>query len=90
MTASNVKGFFQWMFAGCSGWVKNIYFWGMVLIGVSLLATLGGCPDPWPFRIYVTGLVMVLVECVRQVLKLQYQRYQNELERTERELMRKN
>jgi hypothetical protein len=90
MTASNVKGFVQWMFAGCSGWVKNIYFWGMVLIGLSLVATLGGCPAPWPFRIYAVGLVMVLVECVRQVLKLQYQRYRNELERTERELMRKN
>lgn len=90
MTAGNVKGFVQWMFAGCSDWVKNIYFWGMVLIGVSLLAVLGGCPDPWPFRIYITGMVMAVIECVRQVIKLQYQRYQRELERTERELMRKN
>lgn len=90
MTAGNVKGFVRWMFAGCSSWVKNIYFWGMVLIGVSLLAALGGCPAPWPFRIYITGMIMVVAYAVGQVIKLQYQRYQNELERTERELMRKN
>ena len=90
MAVANYRGFALWLFDGAKQWPKSIYFWGMFLIGLSLVMTLGGCPAPWPFRTYVVGLVMVLFECVRMIFKWQFERYQNELERTERELIRKN
>ena len=90
MATESYCGFARWMFDGVKTWPKSMYFWGMFLIGFSLVMTMGGCPDPWPFRTYVIGLGMVVFVCVREVFKWQYLRYQNELERTERELTRKN
>ena len=90
MAVGSYRGFALWLFEGVKQWPKSVYFWGMFLIGLSLVATLGGCPAPWPMRIYITGMVLIIGSIIHLGVKLQYSRYQSELERTERELARKN
>jgi len=89
MATGSYKGFALWMVEGLKQWPKSVYFWGVVLIGLSLVMTLGGCPAPWPFRTYIAGLVLIVGSVVWMIIKLQYDRYRYELERTERELIRK-
>lgn len=89
MATGSYKGFALWMIEGLKQWPKSVYFWGVALIGLSLVMTLGGCPAPWPFRTYIAGLALIVGSVVWMIIKLQYDRYQYELERTERELIRK-
>ena len=90
MAVGSYRGFALWLFEGVKQWPKSVYFWGMFLVGLSLVAGFGGCPAPWPFRIYVTGMVLIIGAIAHLIFKMQYDRYQYELERTERELVRKN
>jgi hypothetical protein len=78
--------FLQWQFEGC---YKSAQFWAFVLVMVALVAKLGSCPDPWPFRIMVVGIAISLVDTVVWFVKFQYHLYQLEQDRIIRELSRK-
>jgi hypothetical protein len=78
--------FLQWQFEGC---YKSAQFWAFVLVMVALVAKLGSCPDPWPFRIMVVGIAISLVDTVVWFVKFQYHLYQLEQDRIVRELSRK-
>jgi hypothetical protein len=79
-------GFLRWQFRDC---YKSAQFWAFSLILLALIAKLGSCPDPWPFRIMVVGIVISLIDTVVWVVKFQYHLYKIEQDRVARELSRK-
>jgi hypothetical protein len=78
--------FLQWQFEGC---YKSAQFWAFVLVMVALVAKLGSCPDPWPFRIMVVGIAISLIDTVVWFVRFQYHLYRTEQDRIVRELSRK-
>jgi hypothetical protein len=78
--------FLQWQFEGC---YKSAQFYAFVLVMVALVAKLGSCPDPWPFRIMVVGIAVSLVDTVVWFVRFQYHLYRTEQDRIVRELSRK-
>jgi len=81
-----VLKFLQWQFKDC---YKSVQFWAFSIVMLALVAKLGACPDPWPFRIMVVGIAISLIDTVVWVVKWQYFLYKNEQERVARELSRK-
>lgn len=81
-----LMGFLQWQFKDCH---KSAQFWAFILVMLALVAKLGGCPDPWPFRIMVVGIITSLVDTIVWFGRFQYHLYQTEQNRVARELSRK-
>lgn len=79
-------GFLQWQFKDCH---KSAQFWAFMVVMLALVAKLGSCPDPWPFRIMVVGIVASLIDTVIWFAKFQYHLYRTEQDRIARELSRK-
>jgi len=78
--------FLQWQFRDC---YKSAQFYALVIFLLALFAKLGGCPDPWPFRIMIVGLAVSLIDSIVWFVRFQYRLYQIEQERIVRELSRK-
>ena len=78
--------FLQWQFEGC---YKSTQFYAFGIVLLALIAKLGGCPDPWPFRIMAVGIVISLIDTVVWFVKFQYHLYKTEQDRIVRELSRK-
>ena len=78
--------FLQWQFEGC---FKSAQFYAFSIVVLALLAKLGACPDPWPFRIMVVGIVISLIDTVVWFVRFQYHLYKTEQDRIVRELSRK-
>lgn len=78
--------FLQWQFKDC---YKSAQFYAFGLVALAIAAKLGSCPDPWPFRIMVVGIVISLVDTVVWFVKFQYHLYKTEQDRIVRELSRK-
>jgi hypothetical protein len=78
--------FLQWQFEGC---YKSAQFYAFGIVLLALIAKLGGCPGPWPFRILVVGLAVSLIDTVVWFVRFQYHLYQLEQDRIVRELSRK-
>jgi hypothetical protein len=78
--------FLQWQFKDC---YKSVQFYAFGLVALAIVAKLGSCPDPWPFRIMVVGIAISLVDTVVWFAKFQYHLYRTEQERIARELSRK-
>jgi hypothetical protein len=78
--------FLQWQFKDC---YKSAQFWAFSLVALAVAAKLGSCPDPWPFRIMATGIVISFIDTVVWVVKFQYHLYKTEQNRIVRELSRK-
>ena len=81
-----ILNFLRWQFEGC---YKSAQFWAFVLVMIALVAKLGSCPDPWPFRIMVVGIAISLIDTVVWFVKFQYHLYRTEQDRIARELSRK-
>lgn len=79
-------GFLRWQFKDC---YKSVQFWAFSIIMLALVAKLGSCPDPWPFRIMLVGLAISVIDSIVWVAKFQYLLYTNEQNRIARELSRK-
>ena len=79
-------GFLRWQFKDC---YKGAQFWAFMTIMLALVAKLGSCPDPWPFRIMVAGLAVSIVDTLVWFAKFQYLLYRQEQDRMVRELSRK-
>lgn len=79
-------GFLRWQFKDA---YKSVQFWAFSIVMLAVAAKLGSCPDPWPFRIMVVGIVISLVDTVVWLIKFQYHLYTNEQNRIARELSRK-
>jgi hypothetical protein len=78
--------FLQWQFEGC---YKSAQFWAFLIVMLALIAKLGSCPDPWPFRIMVVGIAISLIDTVVWFVRFQYHLYKTEQDRIVRELSRK-
>ena len=78
--------FLQWQFKDC---YKSAQFWAFSLVALAVAAKLGSCPDPWPFRIMATGIVISFIDTVVWVVRFQYHLYKTEQNRIVRELSRK-
>jgi hypothetical protein len=78
--------FLQWQFKDC---YKSAQFYAFGLVVLAIAAKLGSCPDPWPFRIMVVGIVISLVDTVVWFVRFQYHLYKTEQDRIVRELSRK-
>ena len=81
-----VLKFLQWQFEGC---YKSAQFYAFSLVALALIAKLGACPDPWPFRIMVVGIAVSLIDTVVWFVRFQYHLYKTEQDRIVRELSRK-
>jgi hypothetical protein len=81
-----VLKFLQWQFEGC---YKSAQLYAFGIVALALIAKLGGCPDPWPFRILVTGLAVSLIDTIVWFVRFQYHLYKTEQDRIVRELSRK-
>jgi hypothetical protein len=78
--------FLQWQF---EGFYKSAQFWAFMLVMLALVAKLGACPDPWPFRIMVVGIAVSLIDTLVWFAKFQYHLYITEQNRIARELSKK-
>jgi hypothetical protein len=78
--------FLQWQFKDC---YKSAQFYAFGLVTLAIAAKLGSCPDPWPFRIMIAGIVISLVDTVVWFVRFQYHLYKTEQDRIVRELSRK-
>jgi hypothetical protein len=78
--------FLRWQFQDC---YKSAQFWAFIIVMLALAAKLGACPDPWPFRIMVVGIVTSFVDTVVWFVRFQYHLYKTEQDRIVRELSRK-
>ena len=78
--------FLRWQFQDC---YKSAQFWAFIIVMLALAAKLGACPDPWPFRIMVVGIVTSFVDTVVWFVRFQYHLYRTEQDRIVRELSRK-
>lgn len=79
-------GFLRWTFKDC---FKSVQFYAYGLVLVAVVAKLTGCPDPVPWYIMLTGIVIGVTDAVVWLVKFQYLLYKNEQERIARELSRK-
>ena len=78
--------FLQWQFKDC---YKSAQFYAFGIVLLALIAKLGGCSEPWPFRIMVVGIVISLIDTVVWFVRFQYHLYKTEQDRIVRELSRK-
>ena len=52
-------GFVRWAFKDAH---KNVQFWAFSLVMLSIVAQLGGCPDPVPWYTAIVGLAVSLID----------------------------
>ena len=82
----DVIGFLRWQFQGI---FSSLTFWGAVIATVAVIAEASGCPMPWPARVGMIGIVMVIGDAIYSWFRFSYQLYQLEQNRIMRELERK-
>lgn len=79
-------GFVRWAFKDA---YKNVQFWAFSLVMLSIVAQLGGCPDPVPWYTAMVGLAVSLIDSTIWFVKVQYEFYNKEKNQISRELSRK-
>ena len=82
----NILGFLRWQFAGI---LTNIYFYGFLLLVLGMVATVMGCPAPWPQILLIAGMITILGTAARFWFRLSYEIYESEQRQILRELERK-
>ena len=82
----NIRGFLQWQFAGI---LTNVYFYGFMLMALGMVATVMGCPAPWPQVLLILGIVTTIGSAARFWSRLSYEIYESEQRQILRELERK-
>ena len=82
----NIRGYLRWQFAGI---LTNVYFYGFVLMVMGMVATVMGCPAPWPQVLLVLGIVITIVTAARFWFRLSYEIYESEKRQIVCELERK-
>ena len=82
----NIRGFLQWQFAGL---FTNVYFYGFMLMAMGMVATVMGCPAPWPQILLVLGIVIIIGTAARFWFRLSYDIYESEQRQIVQELKRK-
>jgi hypothetical protein len=82
----NIRGFLQWQFAGI---LSNVYFYGFMLMALGMIATVTGCPAPWPQILLVLGIVTTIGSAARSWFRLSYEIYESEKRQIVCELERK-
>lgn len=79
-------GFVRWAFKDC---YKSVQFYAFLVVLFSVIMQFGGCPDPWPFRVMLTGVIASLIDTAVMLISVQYQAYKFEQKQIARELSRK-
>ena len=82
----NILGFLRWQFAGL---LTNVYFYGFLLMGLGMVATVMDYPAPWPQILLVLGIVTTIGSAARFWFRLSYDIYESEQRQIVRELERK-
>ena len=66
-----------------------MYFYGFLLMVMGMVATVMGCPAPWPQVLLVLGIVITIGTAARFWFRLSYEIYESEQRQIVQELKRK-
>lgn len=82
----NIRGFLRWQFEGT---LSNPSFYGFMLIVLGFIASVGGCPAPWPAVLFVSGGAVALIDFALSWFRFSYRIYELQQDQLMRELSRK-
>ena len=68
-------GFLKWQFNECH---TSVQFWAFMVVGLGIIARVGGCPGNIPWYIVMTGVTAMILDSIFWVIKWQYRLYQLE------------
>ena len=82
----NIAGYLHWC---ARGMIREPLVWGLAMVLLSWVASVGGCPAPWPQAMAVFGVSIMAFTAIYHIIAMSYHQYQREQQDTLDQLRRK-